>query len=151
MVTSVPESKWNTAGDSDTLTNDESCRKIFSSDVASTKKLANAIYECVGLSNLLSFYATLRSCVSDLEIQDKLNFRPLSNMNSRYLEMAAGGWTPFDMFDSLARWVHEQDVIANARWNLPINNRETRTRQQRANRCAHAYLRDTQLQYLRHR
>ncbi len=128
MVTSVPESKWNTAGDSDTLTNDESCRKIFSSDVASTKKLANAIYECVGLSSLFSYYVAPQSCMSDLEIQDKLNFCPLSNMNGRYLEMAVGGWPPFDMFDSLAGWVLDQDEIANARWNLSINNRETRTR-----------------------
>lgn len=54
MLTSVPEDKWNTRDDPSVLASDETKRKIFSSDRSFTKKLANAIFNCIDLSNFIS-------------------------------------------------------------------------------------------------
>ena len=54
MLTSVPEDRWNTPADPSTLATEETRRKIFTSDTAFTKKLANAMYECLNLDNFIS-------------------------------------------------------------------------------------------------
>lgn len=53
MLTAVPEDRWGTDGDPSHLAAGETARKMYSSDKYFTKKLANAILECLDLSNFI--------------------------------------------------------------------------------------------------